>query len=200
MRGYYFISNAEISIAGVRSDIIAAVNAGAAVVQYREKAGTTAQLYQEALELRDLCRGKTLFIVNDRVDIALAVDADGVHIGQDDLPLPVVRAMLAPGKIIGVTVRTLAEAVTAADNGADYLGVGPIYATTTKSDAGEPRGLRLLREVRAACSLPLAAIGGISLDTTLEVIAAGADMVCAMSAVVTSQDVTRAVQNFQNLF
>jgi thiamine-phosphate pyrophosphorylase len=199
LKGYYFITDPELSQAEVAQDVARALNAGTSIVQYRRKSGSTAALLSEALRLRALCRN-ALFIVNDRIDIALAVDADGVHIGQDDLPLEAARRLLKPGSVIGVTVRSLDEALRAASEGADYLGVGPIYSTTTKKDAGRPVGIELLRRVREACALPLAAIGGISLSNAPEVIDAGADMVCAISAVVRAQDVEEAVRRFQNLF
>lgn len=186
-------------MAGVMSDTANALKAGVTIVQYRQKSGSSAVLYAEALELRRMCRG-ALFLVNDRIDIALAVDADGVHIGKDDLPVPVVRRLLKPRTIIGVTVRNLDEAVRARGEGADYLGVGPIFATTTKGDAGHPIGIKLLQEIRRECRLPLAAIGGITLANAREVITAGADMICAMSAVVSDPDVEQAVRAFQDLF
>lgn len=199
MKGFYFITDAELSLAGNRSDVRAASKAGARIIQYRRKEGTTASLYEEAVELKGLC-GDAKFIVNDRVDIALAVDADGVHVGQDDLPVRVVRQLLGPGKIIGVTVRDLEEAVQAEKEGADYLGVGPVYHTSTKKDAGPPSGIQLIRQVRSACRLPVIAIGGITLANAGEVIKAGADMICAVSATVAEPDVGRSVSDFQGLF
>ena len=197
MKGYYFITEPALSRAGVMSDTANVLKVGATIVQYRQKSGSSAVLYAEALELRKMCRSAQ-FLVNDRIDIALAVDADGVHVGRDDLPVPVVRRLLRPGKIIGVTVRTLDEAVRASDEGADYLGVGPIFSTATKGDAGRPVGIDLVREIRRECKLPLAAIGGITLANAREVIAAGADMICAVSAVVSAPDVEQAVRAFQN--
>ncbi len=199
MKGYYFITEHRLSLAGVMSDTANALKAGATVVQYRRKSGSSAALYAEALELRALCRS-ALFLVNDRIDIALAVDADGVHIGGDDLPLPVVRRLLKPGKVIGATVRNWDEAVRAVDEGADYLGVGPIFATATKEDAGRPVGIELLQEIRKEFKLPLVAIGGVNLANAREVITAGAEMICAISAVVGAPDVEHAVRAFQNLF
>ena len=199
MKGYYFITEPALSRAGVMSDTANVLKVGATIVQYRQKSGSSAVLYAEALELRKMCRSAQ-FLVNDRIDIALAVDADGVHVGRDDLPVPVVRRLLRPGKIIGVTVRTLDEAVRASDEGADYLGVGPIFSTATKGDAGRPVGIDLVREIRRECKLPLAAIGGITLANAREVIAAGADMICAVSAVVSAPDVEQAVRAFQNQF
>jgi thiamine-phosphate pyrophosphorylase len=134
------------------------------------------------------------------VEVALAVAADGVHLGQEDLHYREARRLLGRDKIIGITVNTVAQALEAARLGADYLGVSPIFATRTKPDAGEPAGLQLLREIRAHVSLPLVAIGGITLDNAPDVIAAGADSLCAISAVVTQPDVRQAIADFQSLF
>lgn len=199
MKGFYFITDTNLSLAGNRSDVRAAVKAGARFVQYRRKEGTTASLYEEAMELKSLC-GDAKFIVNDRVDIALAVDADGVHVGRDDLPVKIVRSLLGPDKIIGVTVRNIEEAVQAERDGADYLGVGPVYYTSTKKDAGPPAGIQLIRKVRDVCRLPVVAIGGITLENAGEVIEGGADMICAVSSTVAEPDVKKAVSDFQRLF
>jgi len=199
MRGYYFITDTGLSRGGNVNDVRRALAAGVRIVQYRAKEASTRAMLAEALELKRLCQG-AIFLVNDRVDVALAVDADGVHLGQDDLPYEIARRLLGPGKIIGITVSTLEEALTAAGQGADYLGVSPIFFTRTKPDAGTPAGLALLREIRAAVDLPLAAIGGITHENAGEVIAAGADMICAISQVVTHPDVCGAVQKFQKLF
>jgi thiamine-phosphate pyrophosphorylase len=176
-----------------------AVAAGVRVVQYRRKEGKPKDLVAEARQLRDCCRSLR-FLVNDRVDVALEVAADGVHLGQEDLSCHEARKLLGPGKIIGVTVHNLPEALEAQAAGADYLGVSPIFATITKADAGVPAGVALLAEIRRRVSLPLVAIGGITLDNAPQVIAAGADAVCAISAVVTKSDVRAAIAQFQALF
>jgi thiamine-phosphate pyrophosphorylase len=199
VRGYYFIPEARLSRAGNLSDVAAAVAARVRVVQYRQKQGCTRDLVTEARQLRELCR-HTLFLVNDRVDLALEVGADGVHLGQEDLPCPEARKRLGPEKIIGVTVGTVAEALTAQAAGADYLGVSPIFSTATKADAGAPTGVALLNEIRRRVTLPLVAIGGITLANAPEVIAAGADAVCAIAAVVTRPEVQAEIDKFQKLF
>jgi len=199
MKGYYFITDARLSRAGNRADVLAAVAAGVRVIQYRDKEAEAAAVRAEARELRRLCR-QCLFLINDHVEVALDVEADGVHLDQEDMPLPKARRLLGPGKIIGVTVNTVEQALTAARQGADYLGVSPIFATRTKPDAGEPAGLDLLREIRRRVRLPLVAIGGITLENAPAVIAAGADGLCAISAVVTQPDVAAAIQAFQRLF
>jgi thiamine-phosphate pyrophosphorylase len=199
VRGYYFITEASLSRAGNVSDVTAAVAAGVRVVQYRQKQGLTVDLVSEARNLRELCR-HLRFLVNDRLDLALEVGADGVHLGQEDLPCPEARKMLGPEKIIGVTVSTVAEALTAQAGGADYLGVSPIFSTATKADAGVPAGVALLVEIRRHVTLPLVAIGGITLANAAAVIAAGADAVCAIAAVVTKADARAEIEKFQMLF
>jgi thiamine-phosphate pyrophosphorylase len=199
LKGYYFITDARLSRAGNIRDVQSALAAGVRMVQYRAKDTGIRTMLAEALEIRQLCRG-AIFLVNDRVDVALAVDADGVHLGQDDFPGDAARRLLGPGKIIGLTVASLEEALAAARQGADYLGVSPIFTTRTKLDAGRPAGLALLREISQAVSLPLAAIGGITVENAPAVIAAGAQMVCAISAVVTKADVRAAIEQFQSLF
>ena len=199
MKGYYFVTDSKLSRAGNVSDVQNAVAAGVEVVQYRRKDASTAELFAEAAVLRKLCR-QTIFLVNDRVDIALAVQADGVHLGQEDLPLPAARKLLGRGKIIGLTVHSFAEARQAEVAGADYLGVSPIFTTQTKADAGQPAGIELIRQIRSAVKIPLIAIGGINLANAPEVIRAGADGLCAISAVVSGEDVRAEIEKFQRLF
>jgi thiamine-phosphate pyrophosphorylase len=188
-------------LAGNLSDVRSAVSAGVEIVQYREKSGESGALYEEALRLAEICRGtEAKFIVNDRIDIALAVDADGVHLGQNDIPYDVARRILGADKIIGITVHSVEEAVKAERGGADYLGVSPIFSTSTKKDAGIPAGLKLIADVKRVCKIPVVAIGGIDLSNAPEIIAAGADMVCAISAVITKPDVVGEMQKFQALF
>jgi thiamine-phosphate pyrophosphorylase len=199
VRGYYFITEAVLSRAGNERDVAAAVAAGVRVVQYRQKQGRSRELVAEARKLRELCRA-IRFLVNDRVDLALEVGADGVHLGQEDLPCPEARKLLGPEKIIGVTVSNVAEALTAQAEGADYLGVSPIFSTATKANAGAPTGVALLAEIRRRVTLPLVAIGGITLANAPAVIAAGADAVCAIAAVVTRPEVKAEIDKFQQLF
>jgi thiamine-phosphate pyrophosphorylase len=199
MKGYYFITDEVLSRAGNLHDVACAVAAGVRVVQYRRKMGRTSDLIAEACQLRKVC-SDTLFLVNDRVEVALASGADGVHLGQGDLPYDEARNLLGPHKIIGITVHDLAEALAAEARGADYLGVSPIFSTSTKIDAGAPIGVELVTEIRRRVSLPLVAIGGITLDNAAAVIEAGADGVCAISAVITKTDVRAEIEKFQALF
>jgi thiamine-phosphate pyrophosphorylase len=201
VRGYYFITDAGLSLKGNLHDVRKAVEAGVRFIQYRNKNAGTRLLYEEACRMKEICSGRGVkLIINDRIDIALASGADGVHIGQEDLPYPVARKLLGRDKIIGVTVHSLAEALEAMREGADYLGVSPIFATATKSDAGTPCGLETLKRIRQACAIPLAVIGGIDLTNVDTVIETGADMVCAISAVVTQSDPVAEILKFQRKF
>jgi thiamine-phosphate pyrophosphorylase len=176
-----------------------AVACGVSVVQYRNKNAKTREMYEEAVRLREICRD-TLFLINDRVDIALAVNADGVHLGQSDMPCGAARRLLGEEKIIGITVHNLAEAVQAESIGADYLGVSPIFQTATKPDAGKPAGISLIEEIRAIVDIPLIAIGGIDHSNAIDVIRAGADGLCAISSVVAKEDVKAEIKKFQDSF
>jgi thiamine-phosphate pyrophosphorylase len=178
-----------------------AIAGGADVIQLRDKKASSRKLFQTALELRRLTReAGVTFIVNDRLDIALTVDADGLHIGRDDLPVVVARKWVKRDKILGVSATTLEEAVEAEAQGADYLGVGPIYeARGTKFDAGKPQGLNLLQAIQKHCNTPLIAIGGIQSKNVKDVIKAGAHGVAVISAVVSASDITAAVRELKEL-
>jgi thiamine-phosphate pyrophosphorylase len=188
-----------LSAAGNYSDICSAVNSGVSVIQYRVKNVSTRAMAEEASALKGLC-GRALFIVNDRVDVALAVDADGVHIGRDDMPFGLARRLIGPDKIIGVSVHDISEAVTAEKAGADYIGVGPVYSTANKQDADEPTGIGLIREIRESVSIPVVAIGGIGLANARTVIDTGVDAICAISAVVCAADPGSVIREFQKMF
>jgi thiamine-phosphate diphosphorylase len=138
--------------------------------------------------------------VNDRLDIALATDADGVHVGQADLPASVVRNIMGPGKILGVSVDTVEEAVLAEKDGADYLGVGPVFeARGTKPDAGEPLGVDRIARIRRHCRLPIVAIGGIDAENARKVREAGADAAAVISAIVAADDIAQAARRLKRI-
>ncbi len=199
MKGYYFITDSKLSRAGNVNDVIRAVACGVGVVQYRNKNAETRKMYEEALCLREICRD-TVFLINDRVDIALAANANGVHLGQSDMPCLAARKLLGPEKIIGITVHNLSEALQAQNVGADYLGVSPIFPTATKPDAGKPSGISLIEEIRAHVDIPLIAIGGINHSNAEYVIKAGADGLCAISCVIAKENVSTEIKKFQDLF
>ena len=174
-----------------------ALEGGASMIQLRDKSAGLRELLPQGQEIASLCRERGAhFIVNDRLDLALAVNADGVHLGQDDLPPMAARAALGPGKILGVSTHSLEQAIRAAEEGADYLGIGPIFATSTKAIGYEPVGCAMIRQLRARLELPLIAIGGITLDTISSVIRAGAAGVAVISAIAGAEDVTLASRGF----
>ncbi len=179
----------------------AAIAGGADVLQLRDKEASSGELYLEALQLRKLTReAKVPFIVNDRLDIALAVDADGVHVGQSDLPASVVRGSMGPGKILGVSVVTVEEAIRAERDGADYLWVGPVFeARGTKPDTVEPLGVDCIARIRRHCRLPIVAIGGINAENARKVRDAGADAVAVISAIVSADDIAQASRRLKRI-
>jgi len=169
---------------------------GCRVVQLREKIMPLSDLYPVARALRQRCReAGCLFIVNDRVDLALAVEADGVHVGQDDLPAREARRLLRPGMILGVSTHDESQARRARDDGADYVAVGSMFPTGSKTGF-RLVGPDLLRRVRPEIRVPLVAIGGITVDNVAEVIRAGADAVAVISAVCASPDPAAAARRF----
>src|SRR5881409_3672677 len=173
----------------------ALLRGGARLVQLRWKGASARELLAAARAIRPLARAAgALFLVNDRPDVARAAEADGVHLGQDDLPVAAARRILGPGRLIGVSTHDVEEARVAEAAGADYIAVGPIYATTSKTSALAPRGLELVRAVRACVPRPLVAIGGISPDTAPPVRRAGADAVAMIAALVRAPDIAAAVR------
>ena len=189
-RGRSMLAVAEAAIAG-----------GATVIQLRDKTASTRLLVEEGLALRELTRKHgVLLIVNDRIDVALAVDADGAHVGQDDMPGTLARQLLGPERILGISAGNMDEAMTALAAGADYLGVGPIFATQGKTDAGAPMGTRLLSDLSSHYMTPLVAIGGINKANTREVIDAGAAGVAVITAVANAEDIVAAARSLSKVW
>lgn len=180
--------------------VIAMITGGIGIIQYREKrpAKSFAAMLTECREIRRLTReAGVLFIVNDYADIARLVDADGVHVGQDDLPVAAVRELIGPGKIIGLSTHSPAQATAAVLAGADYIGVGPIFATTTKDDVCAPVGLAYLEHVVQSCPLPFVAIGGIKEHNIEQVVCRGAKTVCLVTEIVGAEDIAATVRRLQ---
>lgn len=176
-----------------------AIKGGATVVQLREKDVSSLEFYKIAIEVKEVTSKYNVpLIINDRLDIALACNADGLHIGQGDLPLETVRKIFGQDKIIGVSVRTVEEGLKAKENGADYLGVGAIYPTGSKDDA-TLIGIERLKEIKEKIKLPIVAIGGISKNNCSEVIRAGADGVAVISAVFGKEDILKASKELKSL-
>ena len=179
---------------GVEETCRLALLAGVGTVQLRDKKASTRELIRIAETLGSLCREHgALFIVNDRIDVALVSGADGVHLGQDDMPIKMARRILGPDAVIGASVRTVEEAVSAWKDGADYLAANLIFQTDTKTDLGEPLGPEAVTVLKKATSLPLVAIGGINASNADTVRKAGADGIAVVSAIMAAEDVPLAV-------
>jgi thiamine-phosphate pyrophosphorylase len=195
LAGLYLIL--DPSIAGSRSltDLVKiALDAKVRLFQLRMKTPETRTFYQAADALCPLVqKGGGIFIVNDRCDVALAVGADGVHLGQDDLPLADARAILGRGKLIGISTHNLNQVIQAEAGGANYIGFGPIFPTTTKENPDPVVGVAGLREVRAKVHIPIVPIGGIHAGNIAEVRSAGVDCVAVVSAVLTAADPHTAI-------
>lgn len=171
-----------------------ALAAGVTLVQYRAKAADGGVLYAEACRLKELCdKYNVPLIINDRLDIALAVGAAGVHLGQDDLPCAVARRLLGEDFIIGVSAHNPAEAVQAVSEGADYLGCGAVFGTATKHDVAK-LGLENLRAIRKSVAVPMVGIGGITADNYAEVLATGADGAAIVSGILAQDDIGAVVK------
>ncbi len=179
----YLITDRTLSGLSHSQIIRQAIAAGIRTIQLREKQLSKKELYREALSMRSLTlKHKMTFIVNDYIDIALAADADGVHLGQDDMPIKEARKIMGKEKIIGISTHSLKQAISAVEAGADYIGFGPMFQTSTK-DAGSPKGLKILKEIRKHIKIPIVAIGGIKPENVSSVLEAGADAVAVMSAI-----------------
>lgn len=179
-------------------DVVAqAIAGGVTMVQLREKEATTRHFYNTALTVKQLTQQAGIpLIINDRVDIALAVDADGLHIGQSDLPYPIARRLMGHDKIIGLSVETLEQAQDANLMDVDYLGISPVFGTATKTDIAPPFGLDGTRQLATLSKHPLVGIGGINLSNARQVMQAGAHGVAIVSAIMCAEDPKQAAADF----
>lgn len=174
-----------------------AIKGGVTIVQLREKTISSCEYYHLAMKLKEITDKYTIpLIINDRVDIALAVDADGVHLGPDDMPAAVARRLLGPGKLIGASANCIEEALNYQNQGADYLGVGALFPTKTKNNT-EHVSLELLRRVKNTVKLPVVGIGGISIENAPLVKAAGVDGIAVVSAILGCRDIKGAAQSLK---
>ncbi len=168
---------------------------GADTIQYRQKSGSTREMIEIARNMKRLCsEAGVVFIVNDRLDVAIAAEADGVHLGQDDFPIPMARELLGEGRIIGGSAATLDEARKCLSEGADYVGFGPVYPTSSKDDAGPVSGIYILKQVVEIIPLPIIAIGGVDAENIPDVIRAGAQGIAVISAVCCQDDPEEATR------
>jgi thiamine-phosphate pyrophosphorylase len=182
-RALYLITDRIISGLSLTEIAKQAISAGIRLIQLREKNMSRRELYKEAISIRALTMQYHItFIINDYVDIALTVNADGVHLGQEDMPIKEVRKILGKNKIIGISTHSLKQAIDAQRSGADYIGFGPIFKTTTK-DAGNPKGVKPLIEIKKHIKIPVVAIGGITVENAFLALKAGADAVAVVSGI-----------------
>ena len=183
------------------TDVVqAAVRGGVGCVQLREKQASSRDFYAQAMALMELLAPLNVpLVINDRLDIALACGAQGVHLGQSDLPVQVARKLLPPEVFIGWSVETMDDVARSATLPVDYLGVSPVFATPTKTDTAQPWGLAGLQLVRAATALPLVAIGGIHLGNAAQLMQVGADGLAVVSAICSADDPCAAAHELRNV-
>ena len=186
----YLVTDRDLSRGRSTLSIVTeAVVGGVSCVQLREKCGSTRMFMEEARAIKGVLAAKKIpLIINDRVDVALAVGASGVHLGQSDMPIADARRLLPSGSIIGISVESLEDAVRAEGEGADYIGVSPVFSTPTKRDTAPPLGLSGVRRIREAVGIPIVGIGGISSANGRDVIDAGAHGIAVVSAIVSADD------------
>ena len=197
----YLVTDSALAMGRPLLDVVcAAIDGGVTCVQVREKDVPSRVYVSQLLSVRPLLRERGIpLFVNDRVDVALAVEADGVHLGQTDLPLSMARGVAAGRLLIGVSCESVQDAVDAERGGADYVSVSPVFATPTKTDTAPALGLDGVRAVRRAVCLPVVAIGGIGATNAADVIRAGADGICVVSAIVSAPDPRAAAASLRGI-
>jgi len=196
----YFITDPKLTKKDIFKDANSAIRAGVKIIQYREKEKDTKYMIEEATKIKEVCKeNNILFLINDRVDVALAVDADGVHLGREDMPYTKARTLLGNERIIGLTIHNLEEAIEAENIGADYIGVSPIFETKTKPDAGKPSGLQLLIDLKENIKIPYVAIGGINEYNIKSVLSTGTRYVAIISAIITKDNVEEECKKFRRI-
>ena len=195
----YLITDRSLSRGRSTADVVReAVAGGVDVVQLRNKEEQTADVVLEGLRVHEITeRHGVPLIVNDRIDVALAIEAEGAHVGQTDLPVPLARKLMPRPALLGVSTSSVDMAICAQQQLADYIGYGPIYRTGTKETAASPRGTGMIHDVLKAIDIPLVALGGISSRNVSNVVAAGADHVAVCSAIVAAEDVRRAASTLK---
>ena len=201
LRLYLVTDQASLRGRTLADVLLAAVQGGVSCVQLREKALATRAFVALALAVKDLLAPFDVpLVINDRMDVALACGAQGVHLGQSDMPVALARQLLPPEVFIGLSVENLDDVARAAGQAVDYLGISPVYATPTKTDTAAPWGLAGVSQVRAMTELPLVAIGGIHQGNAAQVLQAGADGLAVVSAICSAPDPGLAAQSFKEIF
>jgi len=197
----YLVTDRSLSKGRSTLEIVkAGVAGGVTCVQLREKNCSTLEFIEEALTVKGYLKKNHIpLIINDRVDVAQAIGADGVHLGQTDMPLMMAQDILKGSMVIGISAESLEDAILADKNGADYIGVSPIFSTPTKTDTAPPLGLEGLKEISMAVKLPKIAIGGLNRENAGEVIINGADGIAVVSAIVSANDPQKAAKELSDI-
>ena len=197
----YLITDRDLSLGRSLEEVVSeAVAGGVTIVQLREKDASTGEFVELAFRLKDILRPYNVpLIINDRVDVALAVDAEGLHIGQSDMPYEIARKLLGPNKIIGLSVECIDDILEANKLDVDYVGISPVFGTSTKTDTAEPFGLEGLRKAVEISAHPTVAIGGMNASTIADVMAAGTDGVAVVSAICTAESPRLAAKDLSEI-
>ncbi len=197
----YLVTDRALSLGRPLEDVVTqALRGGVTMLQLREKKCSTLEFVELAQRIKNITQSFNVpLIINDRIDVALAVDADGVHLGQSDMPYPLARKLLGAGKIIGLSVESVEHARFAEELDVDYLGVSPIYFTPTKTDLTVELGLDGLKQIKAISRHPLVAIGGMNAHTLADVVRAGADGIAVVSAICSAKNPQQAAEELSSL-
>ncbi len=200
-KGFYFITDHKLSENDIVKDVDLALQAGVRLVQFREKTRRKTEYFNELIEIKDLCaKHQAKLIINDDIQLAKEVDADGIHLGQGDSSIEEAKRLLGSSGIIGISVYTLAEAHKAQEQGASYLGVGHIFPTSTKIKESPPLGTSILKEFKQKLTIPIVAIGGIHINNAPSVIETGVDMLVALSYSLKGGQVKENITELTRLF
>ena len=197
----YLVTDRDLSLGRSLEEVVSeAVAGGVTIVQLREKDASTGEFVELAFRLKDILRPHNVpLIINDRVDVALAVDAEGLHIGQSDMPYEIARKLLGPDKIIGLSVENMDDLLETNKLDVDYVGISPVYGTPTKTDTAEPFGLEGLRRAVQLSVHPTVAIGGMNASTIADVMEAGTDGVAVVSAICSSKSPRLAAKELNEI-
>lgn len=197
----YLVTDRSLSLdRPLKSVVEAAVRGGVSMVQLREKDATSKEFYELAMKMKACLKPYNVpLIINDRLDIALACDAEGLHIGQNDMPYEVARRLMGKNKIIGLSVESIQDAKDANDLDVDYIGISPVFDTQTKTDTSKALGLDGIKEISRISRHPSVGIGGININNAADIISAGADGISVVSAIMSAQDPMESARQLRNI-
>ena len=197
----YLVTDRSLSRGRTTLDVVRqAVAGGVTCVQLREKHCSTREFINQARALQPLLKDQRIpLIINDRLDVALAVGADGIHLGQQDMALADARKIVGQTMVIGISAESVADAIRAEQQGADYIGVSPVFATPTKTDTAKPLGLEGIQKIRQAVAIPIVGIGGVNQRSAAAVLGAGADGIAVVSAIVSADDPKQAAADLKKI-